>query len=141
MPAKPTPIAHPTPRRTAGAVERAAAIIERWKTHRANRTRARLISPHNRRMLAQWLRRTANHSTKLHPLAGRREALLHYRVAAVRTELLQIAATLEHTHNPEPARMTALHHLLANGCDSPLYNADIHISELHATLHYIRSGL
>jgi hypothetical protein len=59
----------------------------------------------------------------------------------VRSDLLEIAALLEHTHDPDPARVAALHNLLANGCDSPLYNTDIHISELHATLHYVRSGL
>jgi hypothetical protein len=26
-------------------------------------------------------------------------------------------------------------------CDSPLYNSDVHVSELRATLHYVRSGL
>ena len=48
---------------------------------------------------------------------------------------------LERTHDPDPARVEALRNLLANGCDSPLYNAEIHISELHATLNYVRSGL
>jgi hypothetical protein len=65
--------------------------------------------------------------------------LLHYRAAAVRTDLLEIAATLEHAHDPDPARIAALHNVLANGCDSPLYNADIHTSEPKATL--IRSRL
>jgi hypothetical protein len=61
--------------------------------------------------------------------------------AAVRTDLLEIATILEHTHNPDPARVGALRDLLSNGYDSPLYNADIHISELHATLDYVRRGL
>ncbi len=51
------------------------------------------------------------------------------------------AALIEHAPNPDPACVAALRNLLANGCDSPLYNADMHISELHATLHYVRSGL
>ena len=92
-------------------------------------------------MIVQWLRRTANRTDEPHPLARRRQALLHYRAAAVRTELLEIAATLEHTHNPDPDCIAALHDLLANGCDSPLYNPDIHVSELRATLHYVRSRL
>jgi hypothetical protein len=92
-------------------------------------------------MLAQQLRRTANHSQAPHPLVRRREALLHYRVATVRTQLLELAAILEHTHNPDPARIATLQNLLANGCDSPLYNHDVHVSELLATLHHIRSGL
>jgi hypothetical protein len=87
------------------------------------------------------MRRTANHSQAPHPLVRRRETLLHYRVASVRTQLLELAAILEHTHNPDPARIATLQHLLANGCDSPFYNPDIHTSELLATLHHIRSGL
>jgi hypothetical protein len=67
--------------------------------------------------------------------------LLHYRVAAVRTDLLELAAILERAHDPDPACLAALHELLANGCDSPLYNADIHVSELHGTLHHLRTEL
>ena len=62
-------------------------------------------------------------------------------MAAVRSELLEIAAVLEHNQDPNPTSITELHQLLANGCDSPLYNLDIHISELHATVHYLRAGL
>jgi hypothetical protein len=57
----------------------------------------------------------------------------------VRTDVLEIAATLEHAHDPDPAGIAALHNVLANGCDSPLYNADIHASEPKATL--VGSGL
>ena len=46
----------------------------------------------------------------------------------------------EHSRD-NPACVKALHNLRANGCDSPLYNPDIHPSELHATLDYVRSGL
>jgi hypothetical protein len=67
--------------------------------------------------------------------------LLHYRAAAVRTELLEIAATLERSDNPDPACIAELHDLLANGCDSPLYNPHIHVSELRATLHHVRVRL
>ena len=96
---------------------------------------------HKRRVLVKWLRRTANHTDHPHPIARRRQTLLPHRAGAVRSELLEIAATLEHTHHPNPTTITELHQLLANGCDSPLYNPDIHISELHATLHYLRAGL
>jgi hypothetical protein len=37
--------------------------------------------------------------------------------------------------------MAALRELLANGCDSPLYNPHIHVSELRAILHGVRAGL
>jgi hypothetical protein len=136
-PTHPTSIAEPT----TDTVEPDASIRRRWHAHRSARAQARLTSARNRRILAQWLRRTANHNERLRPRTRTREALLDYRAAAVRTDLLEIAALLEHTNNPDPASVAALQDLLANGCDSPLYNADIHISELHATLHYIRSSL
>jgi hypothetical protein len=116
--------------------------LERQRGDRTAQTRqTRPISARKRRMLARWVRRTANREPRHLPLARTPEPLLHYRAAAVRTDLLEIAALLEHTHNPDPARAAALHDLLANGCDSPLYNTDIHISELLATLDYVRSGL
>jgi hypothetical protein len=105
------------------------------------RRRARAISPRNRKRIARWLRRTATHSQQSHPLVRSRETLLSYRVAAVRTELLQLAAMVERALDPDPAAMVALRDLLANGCDSPLYNAEIHISELRAALYYARAGL
>jgi hypothetical protein len=107
-------------------------ILERSRAYRAER---------ERRVLVQWLRRTANRAHDPDPIGRRREALLHYRAAAVRSELLEIAAALERTHNPDQAIVATLHELLANGCDSPLYNATIHVSELHATLHGVRSRL
>jgi hypothetical protein len=116
-------------------------VVERYRQRRATRKHRRLVSAHNRRVIAKWLRRTARHAQRGHPLADRRETLLHYRVAAVRADLLEIAALLERTRHPDAACVAALRELLANGCDSPLYNADIHISELQATLHYVRSGL
>lgn len=35
----------------------------------------------------------------------------------------------------------ALHRLLTDGCASPLYNCEVHPSELRATLYYVRSRL
>jgi hypothetical protein len=122
----------PAGAQTHTTIESRVGVLERWRQHRAER---------ERRMIVQWLRRTANRTDEPHPIARRRQALLHFRAAAVRTEPLEIAATLEHTQHPDPACMAALHELLANGCDSPLYNPDIHVSELHATLHYVRAGL
>jgi hypothetical protein len=107
-------------------------IRERW---RANRAKRKL------RVIVHWLRRTANRTPDPNPISRRCDPLLHYRAAAVRTDLLEIAAALERTHNPDPAIVATLHDLLANGCDSPLYNATIHVSELHATLHGVRTGL
>jgi hypothetical protein len=121
-------------------VERDPRVAKRWRGRRAERKRARLVSARNRRVLARWLRRTAKHAVDPDPIRRRHDVLLHYRAAAVRTDLLEIAAMLEHAHNPNPACLAALHDLLADG-DSPLYNANIHVSELRATLNYVRSGL
>ena len=122
------PASAPTPT----PVKSRVGILERCRQHRAER---------ERRMIVKLLRRTANRTEQPHPIARRRQALLHYRAAAVRTELLEIAVTLERAHTPDPACVATLHELLANGCDSPLYNPDIHVSELRATLHYVRAGL
>jgi hypothetical protein len=111
------------------------------RERRAARKRARLIGARNRRVITRWLRRTARQTKPTSPLARRRETLLHDRVALVRADLLEIAAFLEHALDPDPACIAELHELLANGCDSPLYNVDIHISELQATLHHIHASL
>jgi hypothetical protein len=71
----------------------------------------------------------------------RRKTMLLYRAAAVRTDLLEIAALLEHSRNPDPACIAVLTDLVANTRISPLYNAEIHVSELHQTLNRVRSGL
>jgi hypothetical protein len=117
---------------TGATFESGRGSLKRWRRRRAE---------HQRRVIVQWLRRTANRTNEPDPIARRRQALLHYRAAAVRSQLLQIAAMLERAHTPDPARVATLHELLANGCDSPFYNPDIHISELLATLDYVRSGL
>jgi hypothetical protein len=119
---------------TATPVKGRVGILERSRAYRAERER-------ERRVIVQWLRRTANRAPDPGPIRRRREALLHYRAAAVRTDLLEIAAALERTHDPDPAIVATLHELLANGCDSTLYNPSIHASELHATLHGVRSRL
>jgi hypothetical protein len=73
---------------------------------------------------------------------GRRfEVVLHDRVHDFRAELLEIAALLERTSRPDPDCVGALHRLLTDGCESPLYNRDVHPSELRATLHHVRSRL
>jgi hypothetical protein len=95
----------------------------------------------NHRMLAQCLRRTAKRTEPRHPLARQRETLLHDRVAAVRDDLRCIAAMLEHAPGIDPQCIAEIRDLLFNGCDSPLYNLEIHISELRATVYYIHSRL
>jgi hypothetical protein len=104
--------------------------------------RARLTSAHNRRKLARWLRETAARANDPDPIARRQSVLLHYRAAAVRTQMLQIAATLERARDPDPECMTLLQNLLANDTgNSPLYNRHIPAPDLETTLRRIRAGL
>jgi len=103
--------------------------------------RAHLISARNRRYLAQWVRRITKLASDRDPIRRRHDVLLHYRAAAVRTDLLEIAAMLERAHDAEPQCVTALHDLLAHIGDSPLYDSKIPFCELETTLDYIRSGL
>jgi hypothetical protein len=135
---------------TPTTLEPGRGIIGRWRKRHPQRRLARLLRPRGRRALAESLRRTAKDATdrkrKLSGLdqAARRtwapDLLLHYRAAAVRTELLEIAALLEQATDPDPACVREIHELLTNG-DSPLYHPGVHVSELYATLHYIRAGL
>ena len=74
------------------------------------------------------------------PIRRRHDVLLHYRVAAVCTDLLEIATLLEHANDPDPVYVKEIHRLLTSG-DSPLYHPGAHVSELYATLYYIRAGL
>jgi hypothetical protein len=67
--------------------------------------------------------------------------LLCDRIATVRADLIEIAALLDATEYPDCASIAALHALLSNGCESPLYNREVHISELRATLYYVRRQL
>jgi hypothetical protein len=87
------------------------------------------------------LKRLANRRPPRDAARRRFEVLLHDRVALVRSDLLQIAAALEHEPQPDPGCVTELHRLLTDGCRSPLYNPDVHPSELRATVYYIRSRL
>lgn len=95
----------------------------------------------HRRMLARWLRRTAGHSPARDPIRRRHELLLADRVAAVRADLIEIAAMLERAGDVDPACVGMLRELLAAGCGSPLYNPDVHVSELRATLYCARARL
>ena len=122
-------------------LKHAIGTLGRWRERSAERNRARLVSDRNRRMLAQWLRRTAETALDPDPIRRRRDVLLHYRAAAVRTDLFEIAALLEHAYNADPISVKALRGLLADGANSPLYNAKIPFAELESTLNYVRSGL
>jgi len=58
----------------------------------------------------------------------------------VRDELLEVAWILEHADDLDASWVLTIHKLLTDGCESPLYNRDVHISELLATLYYLRGG-
>lgn len=123
---------------TPSIVMRYPAVLERWR----ERKRTRLISARNRRVLVRWLRTTAKRAADRDSIGGRRDVLLHYRAAAVRTDLLEIAALLERAPHPDPECVAALHDLLANHPgDSPLYNPNTPFNELQATLDYVRTGI
>jgi hypothetical protein len=138
---QPPRVGHPAHAQTTRAIERAPGTRDRWQARRAERKHARLISARKRRVLAKWLRRTANHAIDPDPIRRRYDVLLHYRAAAVRTDLLEIAALLERATDPNPDCVTALHDLLAHNGNSPLYDPKISFSELEAALDYVRSGL
>jgi hypothetical protein len=102
---------------------------------------ARRVSARKRRRLVGSLRRTANHRPSRDPARRRFEVLLGERVQLVRSDLLEIAALLERASDPDPECVRTLHRLLTDGCESPLYNPDVHPSELRATLYVVRSRL
>jgi hypothetical protein len=133
--------AEQAPAHTHITVERGLDVIGRWRARRAERARADLISARNRRVLAERLLRTAYLAVDRDSVRRRHDVLLHYRAAVVRTELLELAAALERSRAPDPDCIAALQALLATGADSPLYNRNIHVSELLATLDYVHSGL
>ena len=111
-----------------------------WRHRRAARRRRRWVSARGRRTLARWLRSLSAEARTCDPIARRRSVLLHHRIAAARTEMLQIAAALERTLHPDPESVTLLHDLLSNrNCNSPLYNERIPAGELQTTL--ARAGL
>jgi hypothetical protein len=74
-------------------------------------------------------------------MARCQEVLLFDRIEMVRDRLLNIAAVLEASPVIDRRALAMLERLLSDGCSSPLLNADLHPSELLATLHYIERRL
>lgn len=99
------------------------------------------VSARRRRQLVGWLRFVAKYAASSQAAGRRHELLLLDRVAEVRGDLLVIAAMLEHIGDPDPTCVAEVRRLLRDGCDSPLYNRAVHISELRATMHYVRAQL
>ena len=63
------------------------------------------------------------------------------RVSAARSQLLEVAALIEQAREVDPECIAELRRLLTSGCDSPLYNREIHPSEMTTALYFLRSRL
>jgi hypothetical protein len=117
----------------------AAALTDsRGETNTCNP--ATSVSPRTQRTLIAGLRAVARRS-RPQGRPRRFEVLLSRRAAAVSDELLRLAALLDITDDPDPAAVDALRALLTDGCQSPLYNPAVHVSELYATLIDVRRRL
>ncbi len=126
--------------------ESLTSVPESWvdasaPKHPRVRRSASLFNNRTRRQLVRSLRELARRTAVGDAPRRRFDVLLQERVAPVRGELLEIAALLEHDRQPDPGCVVAVHRLLTDGCASPLYNRDVHPSELRATLHYVRCRL
>ena len=75
------------------------------------------------------------------PRARRFDVLLCDRALTVRAELLEIAAALERTPDPNGRTLEALRQLLRDGCASPLYNRAVPEERLRMALDHIRIEL
>ncbi len=95
------------------------------------RKRKRLQSARTRRALAAGLRRTADPEQP--PRRFDCCPVLPDRVAAVRTELLQLATDLEQQQPPDPSSVALIHELLTDAT-SPLYNPNRLADDLRDTL-------
>jgi hypothetical protein len=102
------------------------------------RKRKRLQSARTRRALAAGLRRTA--AAEQPPRRFDCCPVLPDRVAAVRTELLQLADQLEQTQQPDPACVALIRELLIDAT-SPLYNPNRSADDLHDILTCASAGM
>jgi hypothetical protein len=105
----------------------------RWRARVSESRQQRLLSMRTRQKLAASLRRAAT----CRPVQSRHAVLLHDRVALVRDQLLEIALLLERDGNLDGSWILDVHRLVTDGCESPLYNREVHISELWAALYYL----
>jgi hypothetical protein len=98
------------------------------------------VAERRRLQVADGLCSVARHAA---PGARRRrhELLLISRAAAVRPDLLEVAALVRWSTDPPPDSIVALHTLLTSGCDSPLYNPDVPAEDLAAALDRTRAAL
>jgi hypothetical protein len=104
-------------------------------------SRAGRVSRRTQRRLVASLRRLARLESPRGGIRRRFEVILYDRIALVRTDLLEIAELLEQAPDPDSRCMTELQRLLTDGCESALFNPDVHPSELRASLYYVHSRL
>jgi hypothetical protein len=93
------------------------------------------------RRVAGRLRAAVARATGSPRLVHRSGLLLCDRVVAKQAELLEIAELLARAERPDAEAVTAIRRLLADGLQSPLFNLDVHPSELRATLYFVRQRL
>ncbi len=101
----------------------------------------RLTPARARRRIARRVRRLAGATPEPDPVRRRHVFLLVDRVADVRDDLLEVADLIEQAATADPRCLTEVRRLLTSGCDSALYNPDIHVSELHASMYFLRCRL
>lgn len=94
-----------------------------------------------RRRLIRRLRRLAATVPARDPLRRRSDPWLHDRLGSARAELAALADALQGIGTPDALVLRELEVLVADGCASPLLNPELHVSELRATLYYVRSRL
>ncbi len=128
-------------------------VVPVWRTptHRSvetshgdavgGRRAGRVPSDRQARALVRQLRRVARSRPDRDPVRRRYVLYQHHRVDAVRSELLELAALLEQAHDIDPETLADVRRLVTSGCDSPLYNPDLHPSEMVAALYFLRSRL
>lgn len=94
---------------------------------------SRLVRPRSRQALARELRATASLTRPRRRSATAVVPVLYDRIAAVRAQLLELAAALEDGHGQEPTSVAVIRELLRDG-RSPLYNPNVPADDLSATL-------
>jgi hypothetical protein len=94
----------------------------------------RTVNDRTRRRLVASLRRAAKATCSSAGQGHRQILMLPDRLDAVRANLMMLAALLDQTGDPDAEAVRLLEKLLTDGCESPLYNRAVHVSELTATL-------
>jgi hypothetical protein len=122
--------------RTAESATDQPAVVARWRARATERRRSRLVSARNRRRLVGSLRRAASYG----PERRRPSVVLVDRVEMVGAQLLELADLLQASYDPDPSWVAEIQDLVTDGCGSPLFNSNVHISELLATLWYLREA-